>query len=729
MLGFLRLVNMCFGLCIMGKKQDRHLFGLRLWLYVAYHECKPLNLAMTKKHTPIPHHAIKSHHKKPYRVHHVTMAGLSLLLILVSVVFIAIFYLAQPVAPPIQQDTSSRQARVDESSYLRSTAGHSLQPDTDLFRLSARDALDAELEPIELPRHPSPLQAVRLEPKPGASDPRYRSSSLTFTYGDTISGPDAEIIRKTLGSFDEDTYDFIDETTEAVAGQDFRKQTYRYESELTDIETELYRVIWIGAQDDITYVISLQGLIGSAEIPNIYAAALDSFTIGNSLGLQFFGELSDNWVARSPSTNQYLSDLVSPAVTKIYHVVCASISFEFAASTDQQCRAVTGSGFLISNDGYIATNGHVVVYEPEDVLVDTLLSNPLELSSFLTNVVGLDETQISRLQTQPEELAAIVAKIYELPDDTITFRDKREAILVSLGQTPLQPETEEDVAGLFNFRNTQDIKKASLVDFSYSGKDQLNLASGSAEGFTQSDVALLKVPLDNAPLIQLAAPADVSPGQEVALLGFPNDAENQLVDTSELVVSITNGTISSVRTAAGGEGQLLQTDTDASQGNSGGPGVTADGKALGLLTYRFKDGTTQNAAKSYIRDIRDVRQLLRDQDITLDLNSRVQQAWNAGLEDYAQRRFRDARESFETVAELYPAHRLVASYIDASEQNIAQGLDRSGSPLAFISGLVVGVSMLGLSIELMRHHRKHHHAYNQLHDANTTQPSTQSDPL
>ncbi len=678
---------------------------------------------MTKIHKPIPHAHLRSHHKKPYRAHHVTLAGLAILLILTSLVFLAVFYLTRQTAPPTQREDTTRQEQrqVGSQVKLRSNAGHTLPVDLATFAVTVRDSLD-DVEPREISNQQdaneqTALQFINIEPKPGNSEPDVRASSLEIRYTETDQSNPELIAQNILDTTESGSYKLVAETTETLAGNEFRKFSYRYQSEITS-SAEVYRVIWVANINNLTYTISLQGLIGDPAIPAIYAQVLNEFSFGETLGLQFVRQLSGNWVSRSESNNQYLSDLVSPAVTKIYHIVCASISFEFESASEQQCRAVTGSGFLISNDGYIATNGHVVVYEPADVLVNTLLANPLELSSFLTSVVGLDSTQISRLRSQPEELAAIVAKIYELPDDAVTFRNKQEVILVALGDQPLQPENEADILDLFSFRNTRDIKKAELIDYSYSGKDQLNLASGSEEGFTSSDVALLKVSLDNAPFIQLGAPADIAPGQQISLLGFPNDAENQLVDTSEMAVSITNGTISSVRTAAGGEGQLLQTDTDASQGNSGGPAVNAEGKALGLLTYRFKDDTTQNAAKSYVRDIADVRDLLSDQSITLNVNSPVQQAWNNGLEHYSQSRFRDALPEFETVVELYPAHRLAQSYINASEQNIAQGLDKSESPIMFFAGILIGAGMLALSIKLMRHHRLHHHAYKAREAAN-----------
>lgn len=691
---------------------------------------------MTKRHKPIPDHHIKPHHKNPYRAHHITIAGLSIFLLIVSAVFIIIFFTSRQGELPPPDTSSPAQVARNSNVLLSSTAGHNISADLDAFNVFVRQTNEGDHTEITDPddiTNPTPLTSIIFEPKSGTTSSDARASSLAIEYGEVSTDTSEITARNQLNATDAGSYELITEETEELASNSFDKFIFRYESSRENTVAPIYSIVWVSTVNDYTYTVSLKGLIGSSAIPSAYGQVLDSFQFGQTLAAQFFRQTSGSWINQSSSTNQYLSDLISPAVTKIYHIVCGSISFEFQTVSDQQCRAVTGSGFLISNDGYMATNGHVVVYEPEDALVDVLLANPLELSSFLTNVVGLSPGQITSLQSQPEELASIVAKIYDLPSDAITFRDKREVILASIGASPVQPETEEDILGLFSFRDTNDVKKAELVDFSYSGKDQLNLFSGSPEGFTQSDVALLKVSLDNAPIVHLASASDVTPGQEVTLLGFPNDAENQLVDTSELVVSITNGTISSIRTAAGGEGRLFQTDSDASQGNSGGPAISREGRALGLLTYRFKDSTTQNAAKSYVRDIEDIRQLLRQQDVVLNVNSPLQQAWSNGLRYYSQSRFRDALHEFNIVANLYPSHRLVDNYIDASEANIAQGLDRSGSPIAFYVGLVVGGGMLALSLQLIFHHRRHHHAYHALQnkpakpDIQPTEEATQSD--
>ena len=641
----------------------------------------------------------KGHHK-PFRKRHLSVAGLATGLFVVSGVSLLLAYFLAPAQAPPDRTAQVRGQQTERTeTFIRSELGFALQVSPLQLNMTVYESGEeadqaVETDAVAGERHP--ITAVELRPQAGATSPSAAASTLGVYHESSSLRTDV------LAELEQDDYAQVSSEDEKIGELLLERTVYRY------AEEDVYTVVWQPPDEQHELTIVLRGVIGSSAVPKLYAEVMEQIRLGETLGLSVFASSSDSdWVARSDSTRRYVSDLASPAVVKLYHVVCAEVDFQYQSLPDPQCRATTGSGFFVSSEGHIATNGHVVVFEPEDAVVDALLSNPLQLSSFLSDVIGLDAQEINRLANHPERLASVVSQIYDLPEEAAEFDGKDKVILTAVGDTPLLPETEEEIFELFEFQSTSDIKRAELLGFSYSGKDQLAITSGDAAGFSQSDVALVKIRMENTPMIRLASPSDIRPGQSITILGFPTDAENELVDPNELVATTTNGTISSVRTAAGGQGSLLQTDADASQGNSGGPALLPNGRAVGLLTYRFKDETSQNAAKSYVRDIADLRTLIDSENLSLNVNSTTQQAWSKGLEYFSRQRFTPALEQFAAVQELFPAHRLVDEYIEASEAYIAEGMER-GSPLTPIMGLTGGLGLLAVSGQVMhRHHRNH----------------------
>lgn len=623
----------------------------------------------------------QKHLHKPYRVHHLVLGAVALLALVVSIVSL-LAWLTTP--SPVALDIRDGRVQGEQISNMHQVT---IGP----------DSTTARYDPLILNSETGADGSVTLRPHSGAIDSYASVSSMTI-YDDIIT---IDIADGFLLSSDEVT----------LGNLVFDKQVRTYESGAAK------RVTLMPADDSHTITIDVRGLIMSASLPLAYQAVIESLSIQSSGAV--LGDQSD-WVGRSESTRAYVSDLISPAVVKLYHVMCGEVQLGDDLIPGQQCRATTGSGFFISSDGIVATNGHVVVYEPEDALVDVLLSEPQQLAGFLTRTFSMSIDDIAQLSLQPERLAAVASQIYNLPEGAVSFTEKERVVLTASGQRPLLPQSEEEVFDLLNFRNHADIRRAKLIDYNYSGKDQLNILSGNTDGFSSRDVALLQVDTpEQTPLIRLAAPAQITPGQAITIVGFPTDAENELVDVHELVPSTTSGTISSLRTAAGGEGSIIQTDADASQGNSGGPAVlNSNGHAVGLLTYRFKDAVEQNTSKSYIRDIADVRALLEDNNITLNINSQTQHAWTRGLEFYAQQRFSRALEQFAIVEANFPEHRLVERYITTSEQMINDGHERVPLTYAY-AGTGGGLGLLFLSGRLIHTHRKKHdeHINNQSADS------------
>jgi S1-C subfamily serine protease len=468
-----------------------------------------------------------------------------------------------------------------------------------------------------------------------------------------------------------------------------------------------YAISWHGVVDERAIVIKLTGLVTSSVLPGEYAEILDSFTFTGApkvQGLKFPG--IETASASGSLDTKYIADLVSPSVVKIYHVVCGDLVLGTNKYPDT-CDGGTGSGAIVSPDGYIATNGHVVVITAKDIFVRRITADQRIFVSFLQGL-GYSNTEIAEIVSDSQKLASLIAKIYDLPDTDIFLDQPKEITLVSLGEEPLILPEGSILRDVLSVSDTDSIKSAKVVGADYQSKDLWVAQSGDPTGFSSSDVALLKIDIVNAPSVTINA-TPVTQNEKIVVLGFPGDAENALVDNSKLDVSVTNGSISAIKDAAGGAGKLYQSDADASQGNSGGPAITQNGEIFGLLTYRVSGDDQGNAAKSYIRDVVDLSDLAKEKSATLGGPSTTMDTWRKGLTLYSQNHFSAAKNEFQKVRDAYSSHRLADDYIDNASKQIAAGNDVPlYSPvLIAVAGIIGLVAVAGAIIVIVRHRAKH----------------------
>ncbi len=116
------------------------------------------------------------------------------------------------------------------------------------------------------------------------------------------------------------------------------------------------------------------------------------------------------------------------------------------------------------------------------------------------------------------------------------------------------------------------------------------------------DIAVLKVatPSVNQVVIPLGSAKTLRPGQEVMAIGSA---------LGMLQNSVTRGVVSGVRESRGAT--LVQTDTAANPGNSGGPLMDRAGTAIGIITLGItgRQGLNFAVAIDHARDILDGRQV------------------------------------------------------------------------------------------------------------------------
>ncbi len=667
------------------------------------------------------------HHRKPYRVHHVAS-----LLLALAVVFACVFELGMVIGQEGQAPATAPVSKpaAGSTTVVRSAYGFSFTADSDTFvvsgtELGASGSTNAVTSQDQL-KAGRPLTAATVKGKPGRLSGRLAAAELSVEFKpDAAALSAAEKLPANAGLSSQE----VAATLFPVSGgsEVAARKLSGNKTKLNDVPVQKtvyeftdkhgggksYAVVWTGESQGRAFAVKLDGLAGSEAVPGEFAAVLDSFSISAGQAV-----LGDSILA--PATagatgkldSKYLSDALSPAVVQVFHTVCGVLTVDGQPLSSSDCLSFSGSGFLATSSGYIATNGHVVVYTAKDALADLIASDDTVLHAYLRGL-GLTESQISATKANPAALAAMIAKIYDLPDSRLHFSSESDLTLVALGSKG--PDTAQLIglktgAQLAQFKKTlgSTIRQAKTVAYNYDSKDTLTAISDPKAGFSSSDVALIKIDAQNAPAIPIET-GQVVQNERIIIMGFPGNADNPLTDNQQTDVTVTDGVVSSIREAAGGKGKLYQSDAAASHGSSGGPAIDQDGKAIGLMTYRYADAEQGDAASSYIRDIADFTKLAADNGVKIDGASTTQQEWEKGLELYSNSHYSAALKDFQKVEIAYPAQRLVANYIASSKAAIAAGKDVRQVPVdALIIVLVVALAGAGAAgVIIVRHHGMH----------------------
>ena len=356
-----------------------------------------------------------------------------------------------------------------------------------------------------------------------------------------------------------------------------------------------------------------------------------------------------------------VASLVRPSVVRVVTSMCAKARLVAGGVDYRFCGASTGSGFFVTSQGHVATNGHVVKMLPETALsvgvqngtLKTMLADILALKARESGVESVTTTeQIEELYGSVESLLRLGELVERMQlNGEISVSGEEYKFYVQLGKTPAV------VTSAYQVETGEDIVTAELIGVDYEGV--------SDQGFKSSDIGLLKMnAVGNYPALELGEANVLSSGEAIQIFGFPgvvggSSQEIPLDVSASGEPTITRGVVSAIKEARGDRKRLIQTDASITHGNSGGPAVDEGGKVIGIATYGLIDDQLSGNF-NFLRDVMDLKQLMESNGVVREKG--VYEKWKQGLESFWLGYYRFAVEDFREVKELYPSHPTVNEY-------------------------------------------------------------------
>lgn len=330
----------------------------------------------------------------------------------------------------------------------------------------------------------------------------------------------------------------------------------------------------------------------------------------------------------------------------------------------------SGTGFLITGDGYIVTNCHVIDHDSAFIRNKFILSTFEEVTE--QNINSLQASWAMTLTDEQRDLLYnAYGLIYSQMSSMILYDLKKEIYVLYR------------VDGFNN--NTIRIKKKAEV-----------VVKGMP--MPGKDVAILKIKDgNNLPTLELSKDSLVPIGTQTMVLGYPEPANDNsfLASESSIEPSLTSGVVSAIKESIGGW-PVIQMDALVSHGSSGSPVCNGRGEVIGLTTFGSLEQGSNRLANGFNFAIAlpVVKQFIDSAKIHPAL-SKATVVYNEGLDFFYKGYYRRALRKFNEVKKLNKAYPGLSNYINLSNKKIANGEDKDGGRKLFYWLTLIVIILLG----------------------------------
>ena len=488
---------------------------------------------------------------------------------------------------------------------------------------------------------------------------------------------------------------------EAKAVQKGGKEVYRFTvtQRILGVDTQFYQDL--SFSDNKYYVITANYPASLPEVSALTESFVDDFNF-YSTDTTVKGSSTSKDSGSQILDEVKVAELAKPSVVNIVTLFCNDLtvpdsgSLKYLKPSYKYCDGAMGSGFFISENGHIGTNGHVVKIYPEMSFVSGIQSGSLKFflidlvkeMTFQRDGIEISNEQalgaLSQTMSNPQSFQALLVGMYDFLDKKVLIiKEGQTRYFVKLSNEPITFDENKIKSGdiLNAIVASSQIKEAELVGFDY--PNSLSVDAVLRQNVPQgSDVAIIKMKDTGVafPALKLGSIASLKDGSQLLVIGYPGLVSGSQTDKTSIIShessaqpTITRGVVSSIKTDNSGR-RLVQTDTSIDHGNSGGPAFNNNGEVVGIATYGFG---SQSGNYNFLRDIEDLKKLANDNAIALT-ESQSYINWESGLFYFWDRYYRKSVKLFDVIKEDYPIHPSIDTYIADAQIAIENGEDRSG---------------------------------------------------
>ncbi|HKL79132.1 MAG TPA: trypsin-like peptidase domain-containing protein [Mobilitalea sp.] len=321
--------------------------------------------------------------------------------------------------------------------------------------------------------------------------------------------------------------------------------------------------------------------------------------------------------------------------------------------TETASTAAVGTGFIVTSDGYLITNAHVVNTNEEELNYNFVVTALEDYAIEGTNSF-IEEMRTLGYEMNQDEIDGILNAFYDILSNNIGIDNLQTSYSCYMGN--VTPGSDVSTIGI-----ALDLRKMG-------------------EPIPGKDVAILKLDKTNLPTVALGDDTKLRTGDKVYAMGYPavatlDDALNITQAIQE--PTLTSGIISARKEMSGGW-DIFQTDAAIHGGNSGGPLFNEVGEVIGINTFGMLDPNSgaQVAGMNFAVPISVAIQFLNEMNIS-PAESQFTGKFKEALSLFDKEEYSKSLELLRGLSETNPGYPVVAELLAeartlADQQSVAE---------------------------------------------------------